>query len=146
MRKSVCGARVTRVAAPRAAAALFTAALAALLAATPASSAPGAPGASGHPGTQPRLGECARGSLCLWEREDFTGPRQVYEPSPAGMESCVPLPRGTGAASFANRTGHPVTVYESRECQETAEFHTHPSGTWTPASPYRVRAFKVWTH
>ncbi|MFD9077250.1 hypothetical protein ACFVZ2_45955, partial [Streptomyces lasiicapitis] len=54
--------------------------------------------------------------------------------------------RGGGSAqALANRTGRPVTTYQSAECDETAEFNTYPgSGTWAPESPYRVRAFKIW--
>lgn len=57
---------------------------------------------------------------------------------------CERLPDGAGARSFANRTGRPVTVYESAECAETRDFHTHPSGAWTPQGAYTARAFKVW--
>lgn len=57
---------------------------------------------------------------------------------------CERLPGGAGAKSFANRTGRPVTVYESAECAETRGFHTHPSGAWTPQGAYTARAFKVW--
>jgi hypothetical protein len=93
---------------------------------------------------RPRLGHCSAGQLCLWARERFKGPRRAYELSDVGMESCVPLPHGAGAESFANRTGRPVTLYQSRECQETGEFKTYPSGSWTPSSAYRARALKVW--
>ncbi|MGW7520315.1 peptidase inhibitor family I36 protein [Streptomyces sp. NPDC054796] len=110
------------------------------LAAAPAPLASAAP--SKKP--QPRLGECGAGELCLWEAARFEGERQTYELSDVDIESCVPLPKGTEAASFANRTGRPVTVYQSAECAETAEFSTHPSGSWTPEGAYRVRAFKVW--
>ena len=55
------------------------------------------------------------------------------------------LPGDTGAAALANRTGRPVTTYQSAECAETAEFDTYPGGgSWVPRSPYQVRAFKVW--
>ncbi|MEU8877688.1 peptidase inhibitor family I36 protein [Streptomyces javensis] len=92
----------------------------------------------------PRLGNCAAGQLCLWRSGGFTGARQTHELADVDIESCVPLPSGTTAASLANRTGRPVTAYQSRECAETAEFHTYPTGTWSPETPYQVRAFKIW--
>ncbi|MFP8941112.1 peptidase inhibitor family I36 protein [Streptomyces fenghuangensis] len=92
----------------------------------------------------PRLGECAAGELCLWERADFKGPRRTHELADTDIESCVPLPRGTSAASLANRTGRPVTAYQSAECAETGEFDTYPSGSWAPRADYRVRAVKIW--
>ncbi|MEU7313338.1 peptidase inhibitor family I36 protein [Streptomyces sp. NPDC007083] len=94
----------------------------------------------------PRLGECGPGELCLWERSEFRGEPRVHELRGIDIESCIPLADGVSAASAANRTGRPVTLYQSEECAETAEFHTHPSGSWTPELPYRVRAFKVWEH
>lgn len=91
------------------------------------------------------LGSCEAGSLCLWKKPDFTGTRHAYELSGVDIESCVPLPKGGDAQSLANRTGRPVTTYQSAECAETGEFETYPGGgTWTPRSPYRVRAFKIW--
>ncbi|MFD1828275.1 peptidase inhibitor family I36 protein [Streptomyces desertarenae] len=92
----------------------------------------------------PRLGECAAGQLCLWERTDFRGPRHTRELADTDIESCVPLPGGTGAASLANRTGRPVTAYQSAECAETGEFDTYPSGSWAPQAGHRVRAIKIW--
>lgn len=111
--------------------------------ATPASAAPAArPGPAGPP---PRLGRCGPGELCLWVKPGFAGTRQVHELSGVDIESCVPLPAGAGAQSLANRTGRPVTAYQSAECAETGEFDTYPGGgTWAPQTPYRVRAFKVW--
>ncbi|MFI7240853.1 peptidase inhibitor family I36 protein [Streptomyces qinglanensis] len=94
----------------------------------------------------PRLGECGPGELCLWERAEFKGTPRVHELRGIDIESCTPLTGGASATSAANRTGRPVTLYQSEECAETAEFHTHPSGSWTPELPYRVRAFKVWEH
>jgi hypothetical protein len=105
---------------------------------------PGAPRAQSQSDAQPRLGECAAGELCLWTRSGFRGERRSYERSRIAVESCVPLPNGMSARSFANRTGRPVTLYQSGECAETAEFHTHPSGSWTPKGEYGVRAMKVW--
>ncbi|WP_338696133.1 peptidase inhibitor family I36 protein [Streptomyces sp. Q6] len=93
----------------------------------------------------PTLGDCAAGELCLWSKTGFKGARHVYELSGIDIESCVALPEGSSAASLANRTGRPVTTYQSAECAETGEFQTYPgSGTWEPESPYRTRAFKVW--
>jgi peptidase inhibitor family I36 len=93
----------------------------------------------------PQLGRCAAGELCLWQGEDFQGFRQAHELAGIAVDSCTPLPTGRTAGSLANRTGRPVTTYQSAECAETGEFETYPGGgTWTPRSPYRVRAFKVW--
>ncbi|MEU4866187.1 peptidase inhibitor family I36 protein [Streptomyces griseus] len=95
------------------------------------------------PGTA--LGTCEAGRLCHWKKPDFTGARQTFELSGVDIESCVPLPKGGDAQSLANRTGRPVTTYQSAECAETGEFETYPGGgTWTPRSPYQVRAFKIW--
>ncbi|MFE6762315.1 peptidase inhibitor family I36 protein [Streptomyces sp. NPDC057689] len=124
-------------------AALATAliALTALFSASP-TRAEAAPGAVAAP---VRLGDCGSGQLCLWAKPDFTGARQTHELSTIDIESCVPLKTGTTAQALANRTGRPVTTYQSAECQETGEFETYPGGgTWLPRSPYQVRAFKVW--
>ncbi|MFI1221038.1 MULTISPECIES: peptidase inhibitor family I36 protein [unclassified Streptomyces] len=91
------------------------------------------------------LGTCEAGRLCLWKKPDFTGARHTFELSDVDIESCTPLPKGGDAQSLANRTGRPVTTYQSAECAETGEFETYPGGgTWTPRSPYQVRAFKIW--
>ncbi|SCK40545.1 peptidase inhibitor family I36 protein [Streptomyces sp. WMMB 322] len=115
------------------AAALALGALAAGTAAAPPRAAAG-----------PRLGDCAAGALCMWPDAPFRGERREYALSGVSLGSCERFPGRAGAASFANRTGRPVTVYESGECAETREFHTHPSGSWTPEGAYRMRAFKVW--
>ncbi|MFJ2701598.1 peptidase inhibitor family I36 protein [Streptomyces sp. NPDC087428] len=92
-----------------------------------------------------RLGTCGAGQLCLWAKPGFTGARQVHELSTIDIDSCVPLPAGSAVQALANRTGRPVTTYQSAECAETGEFETYPGGgTWVPQSPYQVRAFKVW--
>ncbi|MFI5748161.1 peptidase inhibitor family I36 protein [Streptomyces sp. NPDC051644] len=92
-----------------------------------------------------RPGACGSGQLCLWEKPDFTGARQIHELSTIDIESCVPLPAGSKVQALVNRTGRPVTTYQSAECAETGEFETYPGGgTWVPQSPYQVRAFKVW--
>ncbi|WP_236240560.1 peptidase inhibitor family I36 protein [Streptomyces sp. CC228A] len=94
---------------------------------------------------QPALGACGSGQLCLWPKEDFKGKRLTYELADTDIDSCVPLPAGTSAAAVANRTGRPVTTYQSATCGETGEFETYPGGgTWVPHSPYQVRAFKIW--
>ncbi|MFF9864070.1 peptidase inhibitor family I36 protein [Streptomyces sp. NPDC013953] len=114
----------------------------ALAAGAPAAGAPAARVAAAGP---QRLGPCDTGQLCLWPKTDFRGARQTYELAGVDVESCVPLPAGTAATALANRTGRPVTTYQSAECAETGEFETYPGGgTWVPESPYRVRAFKVW--
>ncbi|MGW6895362.1 peptidase inhibitor family I36 protein [Streptomyces sp. NBC_01718] len=92
-----------------------------------------------------RLGACGSGQLCFWAKPDFTGARQIHELSGTDIESCVPMPPGSKAQALANRTGRPVTTYQSAECAETGEFETYPGGgTWVPQSPYQVRAFKIW--
>ncbi|MET7364520.1 peptidase inhibitor family I36 protein [Streptomyces sp. NPDC005566] len=91
------------------------------------------------------LAPCGAGQLCLWAKPDFTGARQTHELSTVDIESCVPLPAGGHAQALVNRTGRPVTTYQSAECEETGEFETYPGGgTWVPRSPYTVRAFKIW--
>ncbi|MFB7532602.1 peptidase inhibitor family I36 protein [Streptomyces sp. NPDC056178] len=92
-----------------------------------------------------RPGACGSGQLCLWAKPDFTGARQIHELSTIDIDSCVPLPKGGQAQALVNRTGRPVTTYQSAECAETGEFETYPGGgTWVPRSPYQIRAFKVW--
>ncbi|MCS0638256.1 peptidase inhibitor family I36 protein [Streptomyces sp. LP05-1] len=103
------------------------------------------PAGAVRPAAAPRLGDCATGQLCLWPQADFKGTRGTHELAGLDIESCVPLPAGTTAVALANRTGRPVTTYQSAKCAETGEFETYPgSGTWAPQSPYQVRAFKVW--
>ncbi|MCX5201422.1 peptidase inhibitor family I36 protein [Streptomyces sp. NBC_00237] len=121
---------------------LRTTALAAALTAT--ALLPQTADATVRPGTA-RLGTCAAGELCLWQKPDFQGKRYAYELSGTDIESCVPMPPGTDAQALANRTGRPVTTYQSAQCAETGEFDTYPGkGSWVPQSPYRVRAFKIW--
>lgn len=117
---------------------------AATLAAATALLPTAAPAAAGVTAAVPR-DACGPGELCLWEKPDYRGARQTHELFRTEIQSCVPLPPGTDAQSLANRTGRPVTTYQSQECEETGEFQTYPGdGTWVPRSPYRVRAFKVW--
>ncbi|MEU7514273.1 peptidase inhibitor family I36 protein [Streptomyces sp. NPDC042898] len=132
--------KTTRVAAPTAVAAVLIALLG-LLAAAPA--APAAPVAAGPSGTA--LGACGPGRLCLWPKPDFKGRAQTHELATTDVDSCVALPPGASAQSLANRTGRPVTTYQSAECAEAGEFETYPGrGTWVPQTPYEVRAFKIW--
>ncbi|MFF4451414.1 peptidase inhibitor family I36 protein [Streptomyces goshikiensis] len=99
--------------------------------------------ASGPP--TPTLGACATGQLCLWGKPEFKGTKRTHELSTLDINSCTALPAGTTAQSLVNRTGRPVTTYQSAECAETGEFQTYPGdGVWLPQSPYQVRAFKVW--
>ncbi len=100
------------------------------------------PAATASPAGRP--GDCAAGQLCLWSKTDYHGVRTTSELSRIDIESCVTLPAGPGAASFVNRTGRPVTTYQSATCAETGEFATYPSGSYVPESPYVVRAYKVW--
>jgi hypothetical protein len=90
------------------------------------------------------LGDCGAGQLCLWENPGFNGKRHTFELAGTPIESCVRMPPGFTADAYANRTGRPVTLYQSAECGTTGEFHTHPSGSWTPRSAYQARAFKIW--
>ncbi|MFF2652001.1 peptidase inhibitor family I36 protein [Streptomyces sp. NPDC058045] len=90
-------------------------------------------------------GKCAAGQLCLWERAEYRGAHRTYELTGTDIESCVRLPAGHSAQALANRTGRPVTTYQSAECAETAEFNTYPGdGTWLPRSAYAIRAVKIW--
>ncbi|MBQ0984897.1 peptidase inhibitor family I36 protein [Streptomyces sp. F63] len=96
-------------------------------------------------GPAPSSGSCPSGAFCLWDHHGYRGTRSAHELSGTDIESCIPLPAGASAGSLANRTGRPVTTYQSAECGETGEFDTYPGGgTWVPDSPYRVRAFKIW--
>ncbi|MFC9700638.1 peptidase inhibitor family I36 protein [Streptomyces sp. NPDC056943] len=126
-------------AAPTAAAAVLIALLGLLVTLV----APAAPAAAGPSGTA--LGACGPGRLCLWPKPDFKGRAQTHELATTDIDSCVALPPGTSAQSLANRTGRPVTTYQSAECAEAGEFETYPGrGTWVPQTPYEVRAFKIW--
>ncbi|MCK7626727.1 peptidase inhibitor family I36 protein [Streptomyces sp. RS10V-4] len=121
------------------------AALAAALVTPAAHGAPAAARAATGGRTAAASGECAAGRLCLWPKADFRGRPHHYELAGTEIESCVTLPQGMTAASFANRTGRPVTTYQSEVCAETGEFDTYPGGgSWVPRSPYQVRAVKLW--
>ncbi|MFJ3584229.1 peptidase inhibitor family I36 protein [Streptomyces sp. NPDC090127] len=123
---------------------LLAALAATLLTALPATALPVPAGAAAAaPGT--RLGACGPGQLCLWPKADFRGSAWTHELAGTDLESCVALPPGASAQALANRTGRPVTTYQSVECAETGEFETYPGrGTWVPQTPYQVRAFKIW--
>ncbi|MDH6542052.1 peptidase inhibitor family I36 protein [Streptomyces lavendulae] len=87
---------------------------------------------------------CATGELCLWSKPDFKGTKQTFDLSTLSINSCTALPAGN-YQSLINRTGRPVTTYQSDVCAETGEFQTYPGdGVLLPQSPYQVRAFKVW--
>lgn len=117
---------------------LLAALAAILLTALPAAAAPA-------PAPATKLGACGPGQLCLWPKADFRGAAWTHELADTDIESCVALPPGASARALANRTGRPVTTYQSPECAETGEFETYPGrGTWVPESPYEVRAFKLW--
>ncbi|MER7520938.1 peptidase inhibitor family I36 protein [Streptomyces sp. NPDC126499] len=124
--------------------------LTALLAAPAASSAAPVPAAApaALPAAAPAattLGACGPGQLCLWPKADFKGRAVIHELASVDLDSCTALPAGTSAQALANRTGRPVTAYQSAECAETGEFETYPGrGTWVPQTPYKVRAFKLW--
>ncbi|MFF5280558.1 peptidase inhibitor family I36 protein [Streptomyces sp. NPDC013171] len=129
--------------------------LTALTAAPAAPAAPASPAASASsvaataaPAVAPSgtvLGACGPGRLCLWPKSDFKGRPWTHELATTDIDSCVALPPGTSAQSLANRTGRPVTTYQSAECAETGEFETYPGrGTWVPQTAYEVRAFKLW--
>ncbi|MFJ9644953.1 peptidase inhibitor family I36 protein [Streptomyces sp. NPDC004244] len=107
---------------------------------------PGASATAHAAGPPPkRAVPCATGQLCLWAQPDFKGKRHVHELSSLDVNSCTALPAGTSVQSLVNRTGRPVTTYQSAECAETGEFQTYPGdGVQLPESPYLVRAFKVW--
>ncbi|ROQ32119.1 peptidase inhibitor family I36 [Streptomyces sp. PanSC19] len=122
--------------------------LTALTAAPAAPATPAAPAAPAAPAVAPTgtvLGACGPGRLCLWPKPDFKGRPWTHELATTDIDSCVALPPGTSAQSLANRTGRPVTTYQSAECGETGEFETYPGrGTWVPQTAYEVRAFKLW--
>ncbi|MET9722454.1 peptidase inhibitor family I36 protein [Streptomyces zaomyceticus] len=122
--------------------ALVVAAVLSACLAAPAAAVP-APAAAVQAATA--LGACGPGRLCLWPKPDFKGRAQSHELATTDVDSCVALPPGTSAQSLANRTGRPVTTYQSAECAEAGEFETYPGrGTWVPQTPYEVRAFKIW--
>ncbi|MEU1619628.1 peptidase inhibitor family I36 protein [Streptomyces sp. NPDC005722] len=117
----------------------LTAAAAALAApAPPAAAAPTAAGPTAGP-----AGRCDPGELCLWGKPGFRGARLVHELADTDVNSCVPLPPGTSAKSFVNRTRKLVTTYQSAECSTEGDFETFPSGTWVPESGHTVRAFQI---
>ncbi|MFZ4296770.1 peptidase inhibitor family I36 protein [Streptomyces cinereoruber] len=119
--------------------------LTALPASATATAKPPATPAAKPAASGPKLGACGPGKLCLWPKPDFKGRARTHELATTDVDSCVALPAGTSAQSLANRTGRPVTTYQSAECEETGEFETYPGkGTWVPQTPYEVRAFKIW--
>ncbi|WP_405730980.1 peptidase inhibitor family I36 protein [Streptomyces sp. NBC_01537] len=91
----------------------------------------------------PASGDCSPGELCLWAKPGYGGSRTVHELADTDVNSCVPLPEGTSAKSFVNRTRKLVTTYQSRECATEGDFVTFPSGTWVPESRHTIRAFQI---
>lgn len=89
---------------------------------------------------------CAQGSFCTWAGADFQAPVSTHTTHNVALERCVPLPPGREVHSFANRTGHPVTVYQDPDCSTNADFSTHPNGSDMPRAPYAARAITVWSH
>ncbi|GAA3103951.1 hypothetical protein GCM10020254_57210 [Streptomyces goshikiensis] len=67
------------------------------------------------------------------------GAKRTHELSTLDINSCTALPAGTTAQSLVNRTGRPVTTYQSAECAETGEFQTYPGdgGLAAPVPPTR---------
>ncbi|MGW3246813.1 peptidase inhibitor family I36 protein [Streptomyces sp. NPDC001070] len=119
--------------------AVLTLALASALALTAAAGALAAPA----PASAAPAGGCDPGELCLWSRPGYRGARLVHELADTDVDSCVPLPAGTTAKSFVNRTRKLVTTYQSAECSTEGDFVTFPSGTWVPESRHTVRAFQI---
>ncbi|SFS55919.1 peptidase inhibitor family I36 protein [Saccharopolyspora flava] len=89
---------------------------------------------------------CATGSFCVWPEAGFAGEPRELALRTTGIEQCVALETDWEVKSFANNTGHPVTVYQDPQCDEEADFDTHPTGSQTPQAGYVARAIKVWTH
>ena len=104
------------------------------------------PSASAVPDVQIAAGACAPGQICFWAAPAFAdSPAAVFELATADVESCVSLPEGVDARSFANRMDRYVTMYQSRECATEGDFGTYPGdGVFVPEVPYVVRAFQIW--
>jgi len=104
------------------------------------------PSVSAVPAAESAVGACAPGQICFWAAPAFTdGPAAVFELATADVESCVSLPEGVDARSFANRMDRYVTMYQSRECATEGDFGTYPGdGVFVPEVPYVVRAFQIW--
>lgn len=104
------------------------------------------PTASGVTGGATAAGACAPGQICFWTEPAFAeDPSVIFELATADVESCVSLPEGVDARSFANRMDRYVTMYQSRECATEGDFDTYPGdGVFVPEVPYAVRAFQIW--
>lgn len=89
---------------------------------------------------------CPDGSFCAWPEAGFGGTPRELALRATGMEKCVTLETDWEVRSFANNTGHPVTVYQDPHCDEEADFDTHPTGSQTPQAGYVARAIQVWSH
>lgn len=101
------------------------------------------PAAGAAPPAEP---PCAQGSFCSWAGEGYREPVSEHSAEHVARERCLPLPRDREVRSFANSTGHPVTVYQDPDCDTYAEFSTHPNGSRTPRTPFVARAITVWDH
>lgn len=113
-----------------------------------ASAAPGtASGAASTRAATHSRQRCAPGEFCAFTGTGFAGRRHVWELTRLnrhGFDDCVPLPDGFDARSVANRSRHPVTVYQGRHCSTQGEFHTVPgAGDYVPKTSFVVRAFMV---
>lgn len=102
-----------------------------------------APPAGAAPPAEPA---CAQGSFCTWGDVDYRAPVSSHAAQHVARERCVPLPADREVRSFANRTGHPVTVYQAPDCDTHAEFSTQSHGSRTPRSPFVARAITIWDH
>ncbi|MEB3366229.1 peptidase inhibitor family I36 protein [Saccharopolyspora mangrovi] len=89
---------------------------------------------------------CPAGSFCVWPETGFGGQPRELALRTTGVERCVTLETTWEVKSFANNTGHPVTVYQDPHCDEEADFDTHPTGSLTPQAGYVARAIQVWSH
>lgn len=102
-----------------------------------------APTAGAAPPAEPA---CAQGSFCTWSGTEYRAPVSAHAAEHVARERCLPLPAGREVRSFANRTGHPVTVYQDPDCDTHAEFSTQSNGAQVPRAPYVVRAITIWDH
>lgn len=127
----------SRSSAVRAALVAAAAVLTALVLGGTAPEAATAPRSGGDPG-------CREGRFCAWAEESFTGRPHRIAADAVDFESCIPLPEGLEAKSFANRTHQPVTTYQDPNCDTAADFSTHPPGSRVPEAPYVVRAVQIW--
>jgi hypothetical protein len=122
---------------------LLTAVLLSALALTGAAIVALAPAAGAAPPAEPA---CAQGSFWAWGEAEYRAPVSAHAARHVARERCLQLPADREVHSFANRTGHPVTVYQDPDCDTHAEFSTQSNGSQTPRAPYVVRAITIWDH